>query len=179
MRPPLLLVSILLITAASATSVVNAQTAEAGWRVTPRSSPDGERLFIDPASTLLAMVTVRESSRSVIDAPSLGAWLTRMAQADPPIAGTRWFEPGKLIGGDEKSAQFARVYVSTDGLKGFAMYGAATADGRQGRIIRAMIADGRDMNGPVGAKVQKLFMELMLAEVSAGQKSPPVPARVP
>jgi len=122
------------------------------------------------------MVNVRESRRSVIDAPSLEEWLTRMARAEPPIAGTRWLDLEKLIKNDfTLSAQLWRVFVSTDGVKGVAIFGATTGDGRQGRIIRALIPDAREVDGPVGAKVQKLFIELMMAE----QKAPPVPERKP
>jgi len=176
----MLLVSIFLIAAAAAATVAGAQTVPPGWSEMPRSGPEGDRLFLDLGSPLTAMVVVRESGRRGIDAPSLGEWLTRMARADLPVGGTRWSDPGELVGQNgANSAHFTRMFVSARGVKGMAQYGATSADGRQGRIIRATFGTREAMDGPRGVMARDLFMELMMAELTSEQSAPPLRPRKP
>lgn len=173
MRSPLLLVSLLFLSAAA---VANAQAVPPGWRMIPRPSPTAERWFLDLQSPLTAMVNVRESGRTVIDAPSLGEWLTRMVRSELAPAGGRWNDAGQLMGkSDANLAMYARTFVSTRGVPGMVQYGATSGDGRQGRVITAVFGTQAAMEGPRGVMARDLFMELMMAEVAAGQKAPPTP----
>lgn len=173
MRSPLFLVSICLIAVAAAATESNAQTLPEGWQLMPPSSTPGERIFLDLGGPLGTMVAVRESGRSRIDAPSLGEWLTVMARADVPPGGRTWSEPGALTRADATQAMFTRLFATSRGVQGMAIYGAATGDAKQGRIVRVVFGTKELSEGPRSHMARALFMDLMMAEIAAGQRAQP------
>jgi hypothetical protein len=167
----------LVIAAALATAAVDAQSAPPGWRESQDPLNPGGRLFIEVGSPAAAMIQIRESRRTVIDAPSLAAWVTRIASADAPPAGTQWGTSGKLLGTPSaESAMFIRDFVVAGRPFGGVMYGAASGDGKQGRIIRALLPTPEANGGPRNDFTRTLFVELMLSEIKAGTTARPVPA---
>ncbi len=162
---------------ASAANAPAASVAPAGWRESQDPLTPGGRLFVEVGSPLAAMIQVRESRRTLIDAPSLEAWVTRIARADAPPAGTQWGESGEVIGKpNAENAMFVRGFTVAGRPFGAVMFGAASGDGKQGRIIRALLPTPEANGGPRNDFTRKFFVELMLSEIKAGNTARPVPA---
>ncbi len=136
-----------------------------------RSSPEEESVYLDVQSPLSALLTVRESGRTTIDAPTLGEWLTRITQADPAPGGGRWSEPGSVTSRDANTAILVRTFSWRAG-NGVVQYGATSRDGKQGRVIRLVFGTRAAVDGPRGVLARNLFGELMQAELNAGAAAP-------